>query len=183
MRRRYSTRLFRRVLVPLIHDTAHDAALTVALMIADAPHVMCTGIVVIPDGETLSAAALPARAVRATLRQLEDTRGIHGLGRIRVTHRPWTELLQVAEQEQPDLLILTTTQLAVFQMTAADALQNPPCDIIIAGGDFPEDPWMCSARCAADRMQNLHYGWAWQSHEQAMPVSRPSTFPQPRPLP
>jgi glucosyl-3-phosphoglycerate synthase len=109
-------------------------------MIADAPHVMCTGIVVIPDEETLSAAALPARAVRATLRQLEESRGIHGLGRIRASHRPWTELLQVVEQEQPDLLILTTTQLAVFQMTAADALQNPPCDMIIAGGDFPEKP-------------------------------------------
>ena len=148
MKRRYSTRLFRRVLVPLIHDTAHDAALTVALMIADAPHVMCAGIVVIPEAESLSAAALPARAVRASLRELEDNRGIHGLGRIRVSHRPWTELLQVVEQEQPDLLILTTTQLSVFQMTAADALQNPPCDMIIAGGDFPERPLevLCALR-------------------------------------
>jgi glucosyl-3-phosphoglycerate synthase len=109
-------------------------------MIADAPHVMCTGIVVIPEGESLSVAALPARAVRASLRALEDSRGIHGLGRIRASHRPWTEILQVVEQEQPDLLILTTTQLAVFQMTAADAFRSPPCDMIIAGGEFPERP-------------------------------------------
>lgn len=139
-RRRYSTRLFRRVLVPLIHDTAYDTALRVALMLTDAPHVMCSGIVIIPEGETLSAAALPARALRAAARALEDQRGIHLIGRIRASHQPWSELLQVVEQEQPDLLILTTSQLGVFQMTAADALRNPPCDMIIAGGDFPERP-------------------------------------------
>jgi len=146
--RRYSTRLFRNVLVPVIHGAAPDAALTVAMMIAEATHVTICGIVGIPDGQSLSAAALPARAVRQTLRELGNTRRVRTSGRIRVSHEPWTELLQVVEQECPDLLILDTSQLAILNMTAGAALRYPPCDMIIAGGGFPERPdeVLCAVR-------------------------------------
>ncbi|MFH1184390.1 MAG: glucosyl-3-phosphoglycerate synthase [Chloroflexota bacterium] len=140
MGRRYSARLFRKLLVPVIYGVAPDTALTVALTIADATHVMIAGIVGIPDAESLSAAALPARAVRQVLRELTTSRQVRTSARIRVSHRPWSELLQLVEEERPDLLILDTAQLAMLNTTAGETLRYPPCDMIIAGGEFVEKP-------------------------------------------
>ena len=140
MSRRYSTRLFRKVLVPVFDGAPPEAALTVAMMIAEAAHVMIAGIVGIPDGESLSAAALPARAVRQALREMANRRRVRTSGRTRVSHRPWTELLQLVAEESPDLLVLDTTQLVTLHMTAGEALRSPPCNMIIAGGNFPDRP-------------------------------------------
>ena len=140
MSRRYSTRLFRKVLVPVIHGAAPDAALTVALMIAETPHVLLAGIVGIPIAESLSAAALPARAVRKTLRELAGSLDVRVSGHIHVGHQPWNELTKIVEEEDPDLLILDTAQLELLNMTAGEALRYPPCNMIIAGGLFPKRP-------------------------------------------
>src|SRR4030042_1430011 len=140
MSRRYSTRLFRKVLVPVIYGAVPDAAVTVAMTIADSQHVMFAGIVGIPDGESLSAAAIPARAVRQTLRELGSAGDVRISGHIRVGHQPWNELTHIVEQEKPDLLILDTAQLGLLNMTAGEALRYPPCDMIIASGFFPERP-------------------------------------------
>ena len=45
------------------------------MMIADVPNIVLAGIVVIPDEETLSAAALPARRLRETLHSLANRLG------------------------------------------------------------------------------------------------------------
>lgn len=140
MSRRYSARLFRKLLVPVIYGVAPDTVLMVALAIADSAHVIIAGIVGIPDAESLSAAALPARAVRQTLREMTTSRHVRTSARIRVSHRPWSELLQLVEEEHPDLLILDTAQLAMLRMTAGEALRYPPCDMVIAGGEFTEKP-------------------------------------------
>ena len=140
MSRRYSARLFRKLLVPVIHGIASDTALTVALTIADAAHVLIAGIVAIPEAESLSAAALPARSVRRTLREMTTRRQVHALARIRVAHQPWSELLKLVEEQRPDLLILDTSQLAMLNITAGEALRYPPCDMIIAGGEFTANP-------------------------------------------
>lgn len=140
MSRRYATRLFRKVLVPVLHGAVPGAALTVASMIAEGPQVMLVGIVGIPEGESLSGAALPAREVRQRLREYEQSRTVRSSGRIRASHNPWAELVQVVQEEAPDLLILEATQLPLLKMTPGEVLRFPPCDMIIASGEFPERP-------------------------------------------
>ena len=140
MNRRYSTRLFRKILVPIVQGAPTETALRVAMMIADVRHIVLAGIVAIPDGETLSAAALPARRLRETLRGLAASFGLKAPGRARVSHRPWMEVLQVVAEEGPDLLVVGDDQLSQLQTTAGEALRNPPCDMILARGPFPEKP-------------------------------------------
>lgn len=148
MNRRYSARLFRKVVVPVIFGAAPEPALTVAMMVAAPPLVTCAGIVAIPEGESLSAAAVPARAVRARLRDLGRDRRVRTSGRIRVSHQPWTEVLATVEEEHADLLIVDTNQLALLKTTAGEVLRNPPCDMILASGEFPQRPLevLCALR-------------------------------------
>jgi glycosyltransferase involved in cell wall biosynthesis len=140
MNRRYSTRLFRKILVPIVEGAPTETVLGVALMIADAPHILLAGIVGIPDEETLSAAALPARQLRETLHGLTAMFPLRAIGRARVSHRPWNEVLDVVAEEAPDLIVVAEDQLALLQITAGEALRNPPCDMILARGPFPTEP-------------------------------------------
>ena len=57
-----------------------------------------------------------------------------------MSHRPWTEVLQVVAEESPDLLVVADDQLSQLQTTAGAALRNPPCDMILARGPFPAKP-------------------------------------------
>ena len=52
MSRRYSTRLFRKILVPVVQDAPTNTAVMVSLMIADPEHILLAGIVAIPDDQT-----------------------------------------------------------------------------------------------------------------------------------
>ncbi len=140
MTRRYSRSLFRKVLVPVVEGAPAATALTVARMISDEARIVLTGIVAIPGDQTLSAAALPARRLRAILRELEELTRLTAIGRARVSHRPWIEVRQVVAEESPDLLVVSEDQLGQLQVTAGEALSNPPCDIILARGPFPEQP-------------------------------------------
>jgi glycosyltransferase involved in cell wall biosynthesis len=140
MSRRYSTRLFHKVLVPIVQGAPTDTVLKVARMIADAPHIVLAGIVAIPDQQTLSAAALPARQLRDLLHELTASSKLRAIGRTHVSHRPWTELVRVVMEESPDLLVVGDDQLAALQITAAEALRNPPCDMLLARGPFPNRP-------------------------------------------
>jgi glucosyl-3-phosphoglycerate synthase len=140
MSRRYSTRLFRKVLVPILQGTPEETAVGAALMIADAPHIVLAGIVPIPDDQTLSAAALPARMLRETVRGLIASSGLRAIGRARVSHLPWQEVLRIVEEEHPDLLVVGEDQLPLLQITAGEALRNPPCDMILARGPIPATP-------------------------------------------
>ena len=140
MNRRYSTRLFRKILVPIVQGAPTETAIKVAMLIADVSNIVLVGIVAIPDEETLSAAALPARRLRETLHGLTEVFGLKAIGRARVSHRPWTEVLQVVDEEVPDLLVVSDDQLLQLQTTAGEALQNPLCDMILAWGPVPDKP-------------------------------------------
>ena len=148
MNRRYSTRLFRKVIVPVVHGAPSDTAIKVATMIVDAEQVLCAGLVSIPERESLSSAAVPARLLRQTLQRLAESRRIRAFDRIQVSHQPWAELVQLVEAQGSDLLVLATSQLSMLQVTAAEVLRSPPCDIVLAGGDFEERPGavLCALR-------------------------------------
>ena len=70
MKPRYSGRFFRKVLVPVIYGSEHTAALHAALAITGPKNVWAVGILGISEAESLSTAAVPARHVRKTLREL-----------------------------------------------------------------------------------------------------------------
>ena len=140
MVQRYSTRLFRKILVPLLYGAEPGAAINTALTIADPEHILMVGVVGISEDESLSTAALPARHVRKILRDVSAKFHIRAIPRIRVSHKPWDELLQTVREEKPDLLILASPQLAILDMTPGQALEYPPCDMVVAAGTIPEQP-------------------------------------------
>ncbi len=140
MSKRYSTRLFRKILVPVIYGAEPRAALNAARIMTEAENILLVGVVGIAAEESLSAAALPARHVRKILRDIAGKFRVHTLQRIRVAHKPWDELIQIVQEEQPDLLVLEYSHLAVLNITRGQALRYPPCDMVVAEGTIPEQP-------------------------------------------
>ncbi len=137
MSRRYSTRLVQRVLVPVIYGFDPKAAVNAAALIAEKASIELVGIVGIAEGESLSGAALPARHVRKVLHGLGTSTGMHISQRIRVTHRPWDEVIQTVQEEGTDLLVMDAAHLALINDADSQALHYPPCDIVIASGQVP----------------------------------------------
>ncbi len=138
MSKRYSTRLFQKVLVPVIHGVDSKAAINAAILIADKSNILLVGIVGIAEGESLSGAALPARHVRKILREVAGNLHIHAMQRIRVSHKPWDEVIQVVQEERPDLLVIESAHLELLDVNESQALRYPPCDLVIAGGNIPD---------------------------------------------
>src|SRR6266496_2688243 len=99
-------RLFEKVLVPIVHGCEQDSAINAARVIAGEDNVMLVGLVYVPEGESLSSAAVPAQEVRQTLKKLSDEKHIQRWTDVHATHRPWDELVQVIEKEKPNLLVL-----------------------------------------------------------------------------
>ena len=132
-------RFFKKVLVPIVHGCEQTAAITAARAIAGEDNVTLVGLIYIPEGESLSGAAVRAQEVRQTLRSLSDLKHIHRWTEVRATHRPWEELTRVIEKEEPDLLVLEyPCQFETLKTTPAEVLSHPPCDIAIVNSNVSE---------------------------------------------
>ena len=132
------SRLFKKVLVPIVHGCDQNAALNAARAIAGEENVMLVGFVYIPEGASLSTATVRAQEVRQTLRNLSNAENIHRSGEVYATHRPWDEIMKVAEKEQPDLLIIEyPCQFETLRTTPAEVLSGSPCDIAIVNPHIP----------------------------------------------
>ena len=133
-------RLFKKVLVPIVHGCEQTSAIHAARAIAGAENVILVGFVYIPEGESLSSAATPAQEVRQTLRSLSNSGGrIQRGSEVYATHSPWDEIVRVAEKEKPDLLILEySCQFETIRATSRDVLTQPPCDIAIVNSRIPD---------------------------------------------
>ena len=64
--------MFRKILVPVIYGSSCEAALALARSIENQGQVILVGMVHIPEGESLSTAALTARKVRKMMRSMAD---------------------------------------------------------------------------------------------------------------
>ncbi len=137
MTQSYSTEMFQKVLVPVVHGVESRAAINAAAMITDPANVVLVGIVGIAEEESLSSAALPARHVRKLLRAAAEGRQLRALQHIRVSHKPWDEIVQAVQEQEPDLLILDALLMDALGLAEGRALRYPPCDIVIAGGNVP----------------------------------------------
>src|SRR5512142_3281802 len=138
MSKRYSTRLFQKVLVPVIYGIDSRAAVNAAALITDPSNIELLGVVGIAEGESLSGAALPARHVRKVLRGRASAPGMHAMQRIRVSHKPWEEVMKAVQEETTDLLVMDAAHLALLDVNEANTLRYPPCDVVIAGGKVPQ---------------------------------------------
>jgi glycosyltransferase involved in cell wall biosynthesis/nucleotide-binding universal stress UspA family protein len=141
MKRVYPPTIFQKVLVPVLWECDCANALAAARAIAREGQSLVVGIVGIREGESLSVAASPARLLRKRLSELAGEGHLAIRERVRVSHRPWEELIHIVEEEEPDLLLLNwPCQFESMGITAAQALANPPCDMAIVCGPIPGDP-------------------------------------------
>jgi glucosyl-3-phosphoglycerate synthase len=139
MKASLKNRLFKKVLVPVVHGCEQAAVIHAARTITGEENILLVGFVYIPEGASLSIAAVPAQEVRQTLRTLSGADHIHRSGEVYATHRPWEEIRKVVEREAPDLLILEyPCQFETLHTTPAEVLTRPPCDIAIVNSYVPE---------------------------------------------
>jgi glycosyltransferase involved in cell wall biosynthesis len=139
MKTRLKKQLFKKILVPIIHGCDTSSAINAARAIAGADGVMLVGFVYVPEGESLSSAAVPAQEVRQMLRSLFSAGHIRGGTEVHATHRPWEEIVRIIEKEKPDLLILEyPCQFEAIRAFPIDVLTQPPCDIAIVNARIPD---------------------------------------------
>lgn len=138
MKSALKSRLFKKVLVPIVHGCEQASAIQAARAVAGAENILLVGFVYIPEGESLSSAATPAQEVRQTLRSLATPGQIPSGNEVYASHSPWEEIKRVAEREKPDLLILEyPCQFETLRATAKDVWGQPPCDIAIVNSRMP----------------------------------------------
>jgi glucosyl-3-phosphoglycerate synthase len=125
------------VLVPVIHGIDAQAAIHAATLITDPSNVSLVGIVSIDQGESLSAAALPARHLRKVLNLLAAQFQVRILPGIHAAHKPWEEILKVVNEEQAGLLVIESAHLPLLDAGVEQGLPYVPCDVVIVGGSIP----------------------------------------------
>jgi len=141
MKKFYPSTIFHKVLVPVLWDCNCTDTISAARAIAREGQSVLVGIIGIQEGESLSAAANPARQMRRLLRDLADGEQVTFRERVRAAYHPWDELVKIVEEEQPDLLVLDwPCNFKGLGITPAQALANPPSDLVIVRGPIPGDP-------------------------------------------
>lgn len=131
-----------RTLIPILPTADNVTLLTLAHWLAASEPVLLLGIVPVPEGENLSIGAGPARELRNLMNEHVDRVSLRAKPRVRVTYTPWDDI-RVALVKDPsiDLLVLNwPAHLQELNVTAAELLSRPPCDIAIVRGPLPEEP-------------------------------------------
>ncbi|HEY9525844.1 MAG TPA: glucosyl-3-phosphoglycerate synthase [Anaerolineales bacterium] len=132
-------RLFKKILVPVVHGCESSSAINAGHAIAGADNVLLVGFVYVPEGESLSSAAMPAQEVRQRLRTLSNPEHTPRGNAVYATHRPWDEIVKVVEKEKPDLLILEyPCQFEMLRATPVEVLSHSPCDIAIVNAHISD---------------------------------------------
>jgi len=140
MKKHYTKTIFRRVLVPVIHNCDSHSAIVAGRAIAGEGKIILAGIVPVPEGDTLSTAALPARGVRQRLKAASESKHVQALEQVHVSHTPWAEFSKLIKEERPDLLVLEYPAHFNALQIPDDALIHPPCDVAIVSGAIPDPP-------------------------------------------
>ncbi|MBL8099597.1 MAG: glucosyl-3-phosphoglycerate synthase [Anaerolineales bacterium] len=127
------------IFIPLIHDGPGES------MVEAARHfdadIVLVGIVVVPEGQSLSVGAISARALRKKLREYGRDKQIISKTQVIVSHHPWHELSVMLQNEGPDLLFLEwDTHINALGVTPHEVLSNPPCDVALVRGKIPNKP-------------------------------------------
>lgn len=127
------------IFIPLVHDGPGESIIETARHF-DAD-IILIGIVIVPEGQSLSVGAVSARALRKKLRDYGKDKKIISKTQVIVSHQPWGELSNLLKKEQPDVLFLEwDAHLNALGVTANEVLTNPPCDIALIRGRIVSKP-------------------------------------------
>lgn len=127
------------ILVPFVHDGP-------GLYMLDAARhfdveIILVGVVVVPQGQSLSTGAVAARSLRKTLRVFGRDKRVTSKTQIIVSYEPWNELYRLVQDLKPDLLFLDfENHLKALHVTLNDVLEHPPCDIALVRGKITSKP-------------------------------------------
>ena len=136
----YSKSVFRKVLVPFIHGKDCTTSLTAASLVVGDGQVILIGLVRVPEGQSLSSAAIPAREVRQELRKYSSDGQIRVEEHVQASYNLWGELTRYILLKKPDLLVLEWPCDFEELQIPTNGLTHPPCDVAIIGGPLPENP-------------------------------------------
>ncbi len=121
-----------KVLVPVLYGCETKSAIHAAHSIAGEENVLLTGFIYVPEGQSLSTAALDARRLRKTLKQLYKVKRGDKWAQVNVSHNPWADLVNVVKREDIELLLLEwPCHFSSLQVSVAEVLSQAPCNIAI----------------------------------------------------
>jgi nucleotide-binding universal stress UspA family protein len=140
VKKRYIKTVFQKVLVPLVYGSDCRSTLAAARAVAGEGQVTVVGLVKVAEGESLSAAALPARELRKQLKVFAGLEGIRVEEHVHASYHPWSELLKLVSSLDPDLLVLEWPGDFKELLIPPEALAHPPCDLAIISGEVPDSP-------------------------------------------
>ncbi len=164
MNQTYQRGVYRRIVVPILPEGESQAAVRLAQAIARKSRIVLVGLVGVPQEQTLSMAALPARQIRDVLHRWQQAEPrIRIRERVRVSHQPYSDLSQVVHEERADLLILEwPSHFEQMGISLNEALQIYPCELAILRGELPARPQriLVPIRGAAPAEQSLRLAFA-----------------------
>ncbi len=121
-----------KVLVPVLYGCEQKSAIHAAHAIAGDDNVLLTGFIYVPDEQSLSTAAVDARKLRKTLKQLYKVKRGDKWAQVNVSHNPWGDLVNVVKREDVDLLLLEyPCHFDSLKVSVAEVLAQAPCNIAI----------------------------------------------------
>jgi len=121
-----------KVLVPVLQGSEQKSAIHAAHSIAGDENVLLTGFIFVPADQSLSTAAVDARKLRQTLKQLYKVKRGDKWAQVNVSHNPWNELVNIVKNEDIDLLLLEWPRhFEALNITMAEVLSQAPCNIAI----------------------------------------------------
>lgn len=129
------------ILLPLRKEDAHADLVTLAshLLPAEGGQIDLMGVVIVPEGHSLSEAALSAQEMREALATCAKNLShlpLHVKPRMRVSHMPWLDVLSELQDDPADLLLLTWDRncTTVLGTSVEEILNHAPCDLILTRG-------------------------------------------------
>ncbi len=138
-----ATRKIKSILIPFGTGKMGDAALALAKLMAD--EIIIVGVAVVEKGESLSAGAEIARAVRKRFLSIgnQSTSGpsVRAKAKVIVSETPWTDLQKVITAEDPELFLVEWDQdHPCCGISLADLLFSASCNVGIVRANQPFEP-------------------------------------------
>jgi nucleotide-binding universal stress UspA family protein len=121
-----------KVLVPVLDGGAQRSAIQAAQSMVGEDNVLLSGLIHVPEGESLSTAAVQARKLRQTLKQIYKVKRSDKSAQVHVSHKPWEEVVKLVKREDVDLLLLEWPHhFEAMNVSVHDVFSQAPCNIAI----------------------------------------------------
>ncbi|HSF83539.1 MAG TPA: glucosyl-3-phosphoglycerate synthase [Anaerolineales bacterium] len=132
---------YQKILIPITHGCDAESLLAAACLLVDQGTITLVGMVGVSFSESLSLGAITARRLRQSMHELAYDERIRVLERVHVSHDIWEDLMDVIDEESPDLLILNWPKhFDDLNFTPAEILTRPICNILLVRGPIPKQP-------------------------------------------